>query len=234
MNIINITNLFRAYLIESKKNLLIGCAIIFGIALLLYSVTPMWEIDLTWSYYAIFFYVVFSPFGFMQNRAHFFTLPANTAEKFTYVLLTIVAASILFFSLALAGAYFGAYLIHPLIYGSDNYLFSEMNIFKDSLLSWRGYLNFVLALSVFLFGTIYFKKNSFFKTFGIAMGFIFAIAIYFIALLYIIFGGMAFNDSISINIANYSFLQTYDYVLTALIAVFFLSLTYLRLRETEV
>jgi len=236
MNIINITNLFRAFLIESKKGLLIGCALTFGIAVLLYSVSVAQEIGLTWVYYALFFVVAFSPFGFMKNRAHFFTLPANTAERFIYVLLVIVVLGILFHLLALAGAYLGAYLIQPLIYsGANSYLFSEVNIFKNNLWSWKEYLDFVTLLSPFLFGTIYFKKSAFFKTFGIAMGFLFAIALYFLALVYIIFGNMAFfDDAIQINIANSSFLQNYEYIFNILIAVFFLSLTYLRLRETEV
>ena len=234
MNIINITNLFRAYFIENKRNLLIVCAIIFGLAVLLYSaIVP--EIALSWSYYAIFFYVAFSPFGFMKNRGHFFTLPANTAEKFTYVLLVIAVIAILFFSLALAGAYFGAYLINPLFYsGVGSYLFSEMNILKDNLFSVADFFAFTMILSVFLFGTIYFKKNAFFKTFGITIGFLLAIALYFIALFYITFGGMAFNDSVQINIASYSLFQNHAYLFPILISVFFLSLTYLRLRETEV
>jgi len=229
MNIINITNLFRAYFIETKKRLLIPCAILFGLIALISSVSITIPDDiLTWPYYVLFFYVAFSAFGFMKNRAHFFTLPANTAERFTYVLLLIVVLGILFQLLAIAGVYFGAYLIHPLIYsGSD---FSVMIVLKENLWSWRDYLDFASILSVFLFGTIYFKKNAFFKTFGIVMGFLLAIALYFIALLYITFGGMAFTDSLAINIANYPLLQTYDFVFTML----FLSLTYLRLRETEV
>jgi len=236
MNITHIINLFRAYLIENKKRLLIGAFITFGIVVFGFTVTTESVAFLSFPYYALFFLTCFTIFGFKNNRTQFFILPSTTAEKFIYAMVTIVIMGIVFYLLSLAGAYIGHYLIRPLLYfGTSHYMFNEVNILNDSIWSWKSYLSFISTLSVFLFGSIYFKTNAFFKTLGVGIGFLFGIGFYFLALLYITFGNMMFSDnSININLTDYPFFQTHYYIFPILIIVFFLSLTYLRLRETEV
>jgi hypothetical protein len=236
MNITRIINLFRAYLIENKKKLLIICFITFGIVAFGLTVSREFETFLSFPYYALFFLACFTIFGFKSNRMHFFILPSTTAEKFLYAIVTIVIMGAVLYLLSLAGAYIGYYLIHPLIYFETSNYLGGIDILNDSIWAWESYLSFASTLSVFLFGSIYFKTNAFFKTLGIVVGFLFGIGIYFLILFYIIFGNtISSDDSLSFNIASdYVFLQNYWYVVPIAIIVFFLSLTYLRLRETEV
>jgi hypothetical protein len=169
---------------------------------------------------------------------HTFTLPASAIEKFIHAIVIILVLGIVFQAIALAGASIGRYLILPL-------LRSEIHTFGYSFLSLNiltcdGYLMYSAFLSVFLFGSIYFNRNALLKTFGIGLGFFFGFALYSLGLLYIAFGTIEnAPENFSFELASSSplhtsFWDTHYYLIPIAIIVFFLSLTYLRLRETEV
>jgi hypothetical protein len=234
MNILNTINLVRAYIIENKLRLLIGSSIIFLFAILGFSTSAMPEIAPSVPYIFLFFLVCFTIFGIKNNRAHFFTLPVSTVEKFIFTIAVILILGVVFQTIEIVGASIGRYLILPYFRSeihTHGYSFLSLNI-----LNLKGYLKFAAYMSVFLFGSIYFNKNAFLKTIGILIGFGFSIGLYVLGLTLIAFGelknqGMVLIDK---NLINISFWESYWYILPIAVIAFFLSLTYLRLRETEV
>jgi len=237
MNLIRIKNLFRAYFIEDKKTLLIISIIIFLVA-------ALQALDGVPNQSAVvpFACVLFIAGMFFhsplkkKSGTHIFSLPVTTAEKLMNAIVVIITAYIAFILIAIAGAYVGYYLIRPVLHiGSDMYVTNGWTLLKWGIPGFNEHLFLSALLSVFLFGSIYFRGRAMLKTIGAGVGFLFGIAIYFLALLAIVFRGENYNlDDISINIAESSFFQNHYYIFPILIITFFLSLTYLRLRETEV
>jgi hypothetical protein len=119
-----------------------------------------------------------------------------------------------------------------------------LNFWGLILINSNGYLIFATILSIFLFGSIYFKTKAFIKTIAAGSVFSFGFSIYALALVAISFGGINNNTgnlyinnteySTNIDIVDSPFWQTHYYIIPIALIVFFLSLTYLRLRETEV
>jgi hypothetical protein len=239
MNLAHIINLFRAYLIESKKRILICCLVTFGIVTFGFTISAMPEASPAIPYIVLFFLVGLGNSNLVKvNSTHFNNLPATTCEKFTHAVISIIVLGIVLQICALAGACTGHYIFLPLHRGEINtHGFSFLGlVFSDSI---KWYLVYAAFLSVFLFGSIYFKKNAFIKTLGIGTGLLFGYGLYFLVLLYITFGKMLNSDypyrnSININLTDHPFFHNHWYIFPIAIMVFFLSLTYLRLRETEV
>jgi len=240
MNITHIKHLFRAYFIENKKMLLVCSLIVFAASAL----------DLTLSYEAELSAILccFIPLWiagrFFQsslkrnNSTHFFNLPVNTLEKTIFAIVLTVSIALILGILYNVGAYFGYYLLRPILNPNASSIFEKLH--QPPILDFsnlKPYFLYVAALFTFLFGSIYFKKNAFWKTFASLIGFFTAIAIYQLVLLYIAFGNFrdffVENPSLEINNLNFNSLGE-SYFIPIIFILFFLSLTYLRLRETEV
>ena len=241
MKTTRIINLFRVYFIENKKMLLICCLIVFAGATL----------DLTMSYSAessAFVSLIiplwiagrfFQPSLKKNNSTHFFNLPVTTIEKFVYAIVIVVIFGFIVQLLFIAGTYAGFYGLRPILNpdGRSTY-FEEGGATFNFAWSLKFYLLYGVVLFVFLFGSIYFKKNAFWKTLACGIGFFVGLSLYIPILFYIAFGDMS-NIPITqsvIELRDYSFIFTADAYIIISIAVilFFLSLTYLRLKETEV
>jgi hypothetical protein len=245
MNIIRLTHLFRAYLIENKKTLLICCLISFGLLAFAFSINAMPEI-LPVTPYFIILWLTGSFFQFSlkkNNSAHFFNLPITTAEKFTHAILTILLIGIVIHLLAFAGAYFGYYIVHPLLHNNiDEYRWianDRMSIWKQLTFLKGTYWVYGVGIAALLLGSIYFKTKALLKSLGSALGLSTVFSLYFLALTYIAFGkllngGNEYHDSVNFNLADSPFWQEHYYLIPIALIVFFLSLTYLRLKETEV
>jgi len=240
MNITHIINLFRAYFIENKKRLLICCLATFAALAFGFSFSAMPEVTPFFPYFVLFFLVAFGNSSLIKNSSHHFnTLPASTLEKFVHAIFSIICLGVLLELFALAGACTGRFLIMPFLRSEINtHGYSFLSLF---LMDLKGYLIFAMILALFLFTSIYFKKNAFLKTIGVSIGFNFAISLYFLALIYISFRDKMYknidiqiDNSLNINLLENQFFQTYWYLFPIAIIIFFLSLTYLRLRETEV
>jgi hypothetical protein len=245
MNITHLIHLFRAYFIENKKTLLICCLISFGLLALAFATNAMPEI-LPVTPYLIMLWIVGSFFQFSlkkNNSVHFFNLPVTTAEKFTHSILAILFIGIVIHTLAFAGAYFGYYVIYPLLHVNIDEVRwianGRMSIWEQ--LTWTKpiYWTYGVGLAAFLFGSIYFKTKAIFKSLGSGLGFLTGIGFYFWALVSITFralfnGESQYRSSVNINLTDTPFWQEHYYVIPIALIVFFLSLTYLRLKETEV
>jgi len=240
MNITHIINLFRAYFIENKKTLLISCLISFGILTFAHTINAMPEL----APIAPFAITLWLAGNFFQsslkknNCTHFFNLPVTTCEKFTHAIVTLAVFGIIIHFLALAGAYAGYYVVHPLLNTDINetrwLINGKMDIWGQYCLNWHIISYYIAAIVTFLFGSIYFRRWAFLKSIGWGLGFSFGISFYALGLIYIAFGSMSSSNNVSINIANGDFLYEHWYIFPIAIIVFFLSLTYLRLKETEV
>jgi hypothetical protein len=240
MNLTSIKNLFRAYLIEDKKTLLIMSIIIFAIAAL-ESIDGLLEISVVTHCVCIIFIagMFFHTPIKKNNDAHIHILPVTACEKLINALVVLLLATVVFLILMVAGTYLGYYCIRPFFNSGSNILVHNgFSILRMSILNYSSYLVFAASLSVFLFGSIYFKGRAMLKTIGAGAGFLFGIAIYFLVLLAFSFTkefqGEYSLKSMNINIADSPFFETYWHIFPIAIIVFFISLTYLRLRETEV
>ena len=248
MNTTHIINLFRAYFFEHKKMLLICCIISFGALAWAFANRAMPEI-LPITPYFIVIWVAGNFFQFSlkkNNSAHFFNLPVTAADKLIHSIVVILLLGIVIHSLALAGAYIGYYVIHPLLNTNINEIrwtiHGKMSIWEQLILIDKGaYLYYLAAISAFLFGSIYFKKNAFWITIACGIGFFFGVFLYYLALLFIVLGtikdlgGYQYSfESTSISMLTSLFSQDNYYIIPIVLILFFLSLTYLRLKETEV
>jgi hypothetical protein len=238
MNITNIINLSRAYFIENKKTLLIQCLCVFGIGVIGFSISGMPEITPFIGHFVLLIVAsrFFQSYLKKNNTTHFFTIPATSFEKFIHAIIMLIIVGIIFQILMFAGACIGHYSILPLFRTEINtHGFSFLGII---IMDCKGYLYLVVALSVFLFGSIYFKNKTLIKTFCVGFGLFFGTAMLFLILLRIIFFDLRNIDtelfnSININLAPI-FEANHYYIIPIVLIVFFLSLTYLRLKETEV
>jgi hypothetical protein len=155
-------------------------------------------------------------------------------EKLIFAVGVVLIFGIVFQTIEIAGASIGRYLILP--YFSNEINTHGYNFLSLNILNLIGHLKFAAYLSVFLFGSIYFNKNAFLKSIGVLIGLGFSIILYVLGLTLISFGDFINQDMglIDKNLIYISFFETHWYILPIFIIVFFLSLTYLRLRETEV
>jgi len=240
MNITHIINLLKAFFIEQKKMLLIAGLVTFGVAAFVFTLDPSSRMILP---YSAIFLVVFASKTFQSslkrnNSVHFFNLPVTAGEKLIQAIFVIIIMGIGVQILSFAGAYIGAYLIHPHINIYSSSL--AFNIWANNIFSCEKFLALCVGISVYLFGSIYFTKNSFWKTLGSGIGMLLGFVFYALGLIFIaskvIFGSnwKNFDNATNINIADYAFFQDYYYIFPIAIIVLFLSVTYLRLKETEV
>ena len=170
-----------------------------------------------------------------NNSTHFFNLSATSCEKLVNAIVILVLLAAIFQIFIIAGSYTGYYLLRPIFVSNEARWIAngKPEVWEQIFMFKEAYWAFFVALSAFLFGSIYFKKNAFIKTIGIGIGGMFAIAIYSLLLVFIAFGEKSYQSA-NINVNYNHFLLNYGYIFCIALIVFFLSLTYLRLKETEV
>jgi hypothetical protein len=222
--------LVKAYFIENRKMLFLLCIIILGITAFLFTL-PSVPDDVKEAPTYLWFWLAgafFQPYLKKNSSTHFFTLPATLIEKFINAVIIIFLAGIIIELLNVTGAFIGTYLIHPLFYREVT---NGMSIFElNSSRVFEYLLNIAIAMG-FLFGSIYFRKNAFFKSLVIGIGILFAVAIFFRSMEYFVYGELL-DDSVSI--ADRFFTHNYYYFIPVIFTLLFLLFTYLRLRKTEV
>jgi len=242
MNITRVINLLRAYFIERRKMLLILTIIAFAVATLepiggLLEIAPL----APYGFLIVLAGMFFQPSLKRNNSTHFFSLPVTVGEKFCHAIVVFVTLMIACHIILIAGTYAGYYLIRPVFNSTQNVLVANgIGILELNIWYLRGYLFYAAVLSTFLFGSIYFKKKAFLKTLAVGLGFLLIfIPLYNYLLLFIAFGsfmpftGGEYSFEMT-HILHLSFYAKYSYMIFSVITLFFLSLTYLRLKETEV
>jgi hypothetical protein len=246
MKITRINHLLRAYFIENKKILLIFSLATFATLAWVYTVSTYPELTLALPY----FFMLFIAGRFFQsslkksNSTHFFNLPVTNGERLASALTILIVSSIALYILAVAGAYIGHHFIRPILFPEANMRFynNDMSVWSTIAINFEFTLYLVAAISIFLFGSIYFKKKAFWRTIACCGLFLFAVALYNMILLLIAFGNMnmfiggdyTFDITSRSSMLHTSFYDILIYIILCILTFFFLSLTYLRLRETEV
>ena len=271
MNITSLIHLFRAHFMENKKMLLICGIIAFGVQAFSFTVDAAPELS-SLIPYVITFWVAGTFFQHSlkrNNSIHFFNLPVSAAEKLTYAVLFLVMFSAVMLILTYAGAYAGYYVIHPLLdtrlHPNRWELNGQPTIWVQLLPMLLYYFRFFAVFSVFLFGSIYFKKNSFWKTMVSTIGILLAFVGYYALILYnVVFRFFSFEanamysltdnamqsmniqgNNVSINAEGLISFHTWHDIgiygglyansaFSIVLIMLFLTLTYLRLKETEV
>jgi hypothetical protein len=182
---------------------------------------------------------VFSEIHKPVRNAYFFLLPASLFEK---MLVRLLGCGIGFTLISVLVYYLFSLISSGIAALYDWGSFPAFNPFtRDMLLTIAVYL---VTHSIFLFGSVYFKKHSFMKT-GVSL---FALAILlgiFAAIVFRIvyndyFQGMCFVDNLGFS--DYDLPVNFGYTLTSIFKYIFWIvlaplcwvLTYLRLSETEV
>ena len=247
MNIARISYLFRAYFIENKRKLLICCFISLGTLGFAYSTNAMPEFSPLVPYFITFWLAgTFFQYTLRKNNSpNFLNLPVTTAERFIHAIFILLIIGAVMFFLALAGSYIGYYIIHPLFdTNMDEYRWvinGEMSIWNQHTEYLGGWLYYLVVFSTFLFGSVYFKKGAFWKTLICETSFLIVLGFYNRLLEFIAFGhsNLAVVDKGELiiftktNILHSSFWGINFHVILIALLLFFLSLTYLRLKETE-
>jgi hypothetical protein len=245
MNLTRLTNLFRSSFIENKKTLLICSIISFSVLAFGFTISAMPEIAPLTPYALMFFLsgMFFQPSLKKNNSTYFFNLPVSTIEKFIHAIVVIIIIGVIIHLLAIAGAFTGYYVFHPLLHNDIDInrwvANGKMDIINQLMFDRTNLYIYAVLISVFLFGSVYFKSKAFIKTIAVGTIVSSSFSFYIFILMTIVFRNL-FIDlretkiDFEFNIMGSSFWQNYSHVIPIALILFFLSLTYLRLRETEV
>ena len=231
MNLKRISYLLIAYFIENKKILLLCCFLVFAagvlgsasnnltvFAIALVCFIPCWIAG-----------TFFKSSLKKNNSAHFFNLPVTTAEKLCNAIVVVFAFGAIIFTLHFLGNCIGRYGLCPFLDIANELRVSSFFIL-DGLSS---FLYYAVILVVFLFGSIYFKKNAFWKTLACGIAFFIVLSLYADTLIYFANIKLFAPTEAMFKWRNLSFFDQ-SYILPIAVIVLFGSLIYLRLKETEV
>ena len=237
MNIKNIKNLFNAYFIENWKTDLFQFGILAAIVLL----SNLGGNDNNIPVVASSIFLMIYPDRLFRNlhsassKIHYLSIPASTGEK---VLVNMLLANIYMVAvvvLACAVGYGLAYL-YWVMRGFEGAAFLGPHIYPS------GVLFIYTMLSVFFFGSIYFRKRTPLSTFGVGLliGLIFSILfslILWVNGMMLVPKGAAFHDYVWDFDISYSMSDKasdiFGYTLFSVAIVFFYALSFLRMKETE-
>lgn len=193
----------------------------------------------------------FKIFAYTPGGMHYLLIPATHAEKLvTSILLSTVYYFCMFLLTYTIGTWFGIQLGN-LLFGLETPITFSFFEMENISAEWKGqmvnhigllevFFNFTITQSIFLLGSLFFKRNVATKTFLSMMAISMILVIIQIVLLRINFG----TWETSVNLRNTIFLpnsmgmfQNYEWILTTLkyLTIPFLWLvSYFRLTEKEV
>jgi len=211
-------------------------SIIIFAASILESIDGLMEISILFPYLFLFVVAgIFFQSSLSKNKsAYLFNLPVTTGEKLCSAMVALMTVGVIFHILMVVGTYTGYYFVRPIFHDRTNIFVTNVwSILKMSFGALDYYLLFAAVGSTFLFGSIYFKKLALLKTFSLGIGCLLIIQLYNSLLLFITFG-ISTPNTTRLSMLNVAFYGEYSNAVFAIITLFFLSLTYLRLKETEV
>lgn len=245
MKIQNIQKLLRLYFIENwKKDLLWVFGLTCLITFLIVQTNPgpyhsLIELLVAAVFLLSFPDRLFNNLGNPSQRIHYLMIPASTTEK---VVTNILLANV-YAVLGVAISVFVGYSLSYLVLELRNIptLPDYMARYAE-LADWGtcGWISFETAISVFFFGSIYFRKKGFYKTAGIVS----AVGMAFLSLFVLVLW-LNLASTADLDFTNYSWeiSMFYDvpsrlvellYIIANIIfIIFFFGLSFLRMKETE-
>lgn len=169
-----------------------------------------------------------------RNHGLMYTmLPASTLEKAVVsILIVSVYYVILAFFAEFIGCILGEIIRYLVMIGMNGFAEANLNFditFQDHLA--MSLLILAMVQSIFLFGSIYFRKHAIVKTILVGLGLLFALV------LVIVIIAATFMDTetrYTYSPIFYGDATCISIIIISLITLFFWGMSYLRLRETEV
>lgn len=234
MNIQNIKNLFKAYFIENWKTDLFQFGIL-AVIVLFKTIMIGGVNELKSAIFIASIFLMIYPSRLFRNlhnnsqRIHYLSIPASNSEK----VLT---------NMALANIYYVAGLILSCAIGLGlSHLYLTMRGFEgvhiNTFLSGVGVMLILVLLSIFFFGSIYFRRKTTLATLGVGL-LIGTIIITLYALTLWVNGIILIPKDAAYNDYMWSYSSTVipdavQMVILGLMMVFFYGLSFLRMKETE-
>lgn len=241
LNINRIWLLLQRYFIENKQRELS----FWGIAIVVFMLAHQAEAVTIYLFISglIFAGNTFKSFNYTPSGMHYLLIPATHTEK---LITNILLSTFYYFAMFVITYTVGTFLginIRNLIWGST--LPVEFDLFNTywhnsgNISFWNMFYSFAVLQSIFMLGSVYFKRNAVFKT--ILSYFVLIFVLFVIQLFILKVGYGSFHiDNHDINIQFMSFneyfpgFETGFKVLGYLSLPFFWLVTYFRLTEKEV
>ena len=248
LNISRLTLLIKRYFIENKQRELT----FWGITTLVFMLMHQGGSVYMYLFISGFIFAArtFKSFSYTPSGMHYLLIPATHLEK---LIVAILLSIVYYFSMILVTYTIGTYVginLGNLIFQTNNPVYFELFSIGNGLNSWNSvdvsqtsllnvFLGFTVIQSVFILGSVYFKRNAVGKTFlsiaaiGIVLGLIEML------MLKLTFGSYNFNEEmirLSITSGQNSFhgFEIAGKVLQYLTVPFLWVVSYFRLTEKEV
>lgn len=241
MNIKNIKNLFNAYFIENWKTDLFQFGILAAIVLFGTLTSNSGGSDSNVPVVVSSIVLMIYPERLFRNlhsassKIHYLSIPASTGEK---VLVNMLLANIYMVAVVVLACSvgYGLSYLYWVMRGFEGAAFHGLHIYPS------GALLIYTMLSVFFFGSIYFRKRTSISTIGVGLliGLVFSILfslILWVNGMLLVPKGTAFHEYIwsfdySVDLSE-RMEEVLLYVVMGVMIVYFYALSFLRLRETE-
>jgi hypothetical protein len=248
MNFNNIKSLFRAYYYENGRRDLFQMAVMAALAFLSSAFVENTHFPTLFTVSMMIFVVQF--FTLLRSKTgsvHYFTLPASTGEKFLFAVLMVNVVGVLQYYIAIVLGSILGQLCHDLMFNLLN--LSNITALVWPSVTWHNHhialflLTLYTLVSMFFFGSIYFRRGGVRKTiltvFLVSLGLFIIMLLTFKVNMWMAFPfGTRFVDVdwslVSLDIMPQNFSErTFAYIVEGLTIVYCYVLSYLRLRETE-
>jgi len=248
LNISRLTLLFKRFFIENKQRELT----FWGITTLIFMLMHQGGSVYMYLYISGFIFAArtFKSFSYTPSGMHYLLIPATHLEKLTVaIILSIVYYFIMTLITYTIGTYIGINLGN-LIFQTNNPVYFDLFNFGASANNWNSIdmshtslltvlLSFTIIQSVFILGSVYFKRNAVGKTFLSIAAVTIVLGLIEILMLKLTFGSYNFNEEmikISITSGQNSFhgFEIAAKVLQYLTVPFLWVVSYFRLTEKEV
>ena len=248
MNFNNIKSLFRAYYYETGRRDLFQMAVMAALAFLSSAFVENTHFPTLFTVSMMIFVVQF--FTLLRSKTgsvHYFTLPASTSEKFLFAVLMVNVVGVLQYYIAIVLGSILGQLCHDLMFNLLN--LSNITALVWPSVTWHNHhialflLTLYTLVSMFFFGSIYFRRGGVRKT--ILIVFLVSLALFILMMLtfkvnmWLAFPmGTRFVD-VNWNLFEIDFLPrplsatTLMYIVDGITIVYCYVLSFLRLRETE-
>lgn len=249
MNFNNIKNLFRAYYYENGRRDLFQMAVMAALAFLSSAFVENTHFPTLFTVSMMIFVVQF--FTLLRSKTgsvHYFTLPASTGEKFLFAVLMVNVVGVLQYYIAIVLGSILGQLCHDLMFNLLN--MSNVSALVWPSIIWRQSTQIPLYLltlytlvSMFFFGSIYFRRGGVRKTilivFLVSLGLFIIMLLTFKVNMWMAFPfGTRFVD-VDWSLVSIGFLPqqldetTLAYIVEGVTILYCYVLSFLRLRETE-
>lgn len=238
MNSRNIKNLLRVYFVENGRKDLLW---FYGLSVLVITLLFFVDSGFSASHFYTFVYLLvipkklFSSLHHTSSSIHYMMIPATPREKVATNFLLLNIYSVLVMALAYVTSVLLIFIMSKLF----SFSLTEGIMVQAFQGMGREYISCLfLGMSIFFFGSIYFKKRSLVKTLGLVLIFFtFIVAL----MVFVVWVNAKLTLPQGLKNMHYSIVDHKGVgfpdslvVINSLLTLYFYALSFIRLRETEV